>query len=492
MLRTNILFGPPGTGKTTTVLDKVDAALKAGVEPDRIGYFAFTRKAAGEAIARATERFGHASSDFNWFRTLHSAAFKMLGLRRDQVMAGHHYKELGDALGSFTFEHNYNETTERPPQGGGLGDKALAVYALARAKKQGVEETWCALRGATGINLRHVKRFTNAIGEYKRANDLLDFSDFLDAESHQPLPLDLMVIDEAQDLTCQQWEFARRIGAAAKEVWIAGDDDQTVFEWAGADLRMFLSIKGNVIVLPKSYRLPAMVWMKANDIVSQIRVRRKKDWSSNGYIGAVEHLDYADQVHLKGTATWLLLTRHKYQLVQLRDICRNQGVVYQEDGVWSNQAPSVRAVVAYERLRHGEPLTGAQVDLVLRFVPGMDQMHSTSTQVSWVDVLWPFKDRPDWMAALTGIGTNEREYIRRLRRDNESLTAPGRVILSTIHGSKGGEADNVLLATDITTRVVKGRDHDPDQEHRVWYVGASRAKENLFIVKPQSHKFVEL
>ena len=51
-------FGPPGTGKTTTLLNQVDSLLASGMAPNSIGYFAFTRKAAHEARDRAASRFG--------------------------------------------------------------------------------------------------------------------------------------------------------------------------------------------------------------------------------------------------------------------------------------------------------------------------------------------------------------------------------------------------------------------------------------------------
>ena len=51
------IYGPPGTGKTTALLNKVDEALHAGVNPAHIGYFAFTRQAANEASERACSRF---------------------------------------------------------------------------------------------------------------------------------------------------------------------------------------------------------------------------------------------------------------------------------------------------------------------------------------------------------------------------------------------------------------------------------------------------
>ena len=69
-----IILGPPGTGKTTTLLDLVDEFIKSGVDTKRIGYFSFTKKAANEAKQRAVEKFGLDEKDFPYFRTLHSLA----------------------------------------------------------------------------------------------------------------------------------------------------------------------------------------------------------------------------------------------------------------------------------------------------------------------------------------------------------------------------------------------------------------------------------
>ena len=61
-MNTTKVFGPPGSGKTTYLLSIVETELQLGVHPTKIGYFAFTKKAANEARDRAIEKFQHLNS----------------------------------------------------------------------------------------------------------------------------------------------------------------------------------------------------------------------------------------------------------------------------------------------------------------------------------------------------------------------------------------------------------------------------------------------
>ena len=94
-----------------------------------------------------------------------------------------------------------------------------------------------------------------------------------------------------------------------------------------------------------------------------------------------------------------------------------------------------------------------------------------------------------WYDVFEGISVKERSYIRAMLRRGEKITQEPRIRISTIHAAKGGEATNVILLTDISSRVFKSYQQNPDDESRVFYVGLTRAKENLFLIEPQTQKY---
>src|SRR5215472_13584686 len=93
------VIGPPGTGKTENLITVATAAVLM-YQPNRVGYFSFTRQAANEARTRMRNNKGLA-----FFRTLHSLAFLQLGLSRGRIMNG-------QAMANFA-EENHFELTRR-------------------------------------------------------------------------------------------------------------------------------------------------------------------------------------------------------------------------------------------------------------------------------------------------------------------------------------------------------------------------------------------
>ena len=93
-----------------------------------------------------------------------------------------------------------------------------------------------------------------------------------------------------------------------------------------------------------------------------------------------------------------------------------------------------------------------------------------------------------WYEAFDDLNFRTKNYIRSMRRNGENLKESPRIKLSTIHSVKGGEEDNVMLLTDLTHNTNKSYRKNPDDETRLFYVGATRTKENLHIIRPNDYE----
>ena len=118
----------------------------------------------------------------------------------------------------------------------------------------------------------------------------------------------------------------------------------------------------------------------------------------------------------------------------------------------------------------------------------------TKVLLQYQDLKNHFPDLPDghWFDVFDLFSPKEISYIRAMLRRGEKITKQPRIRLSTIHAAKGGEATNVVLLTDITTRVYKNYQENPDDENRVFYVGITRTKENLYLIEPKTTRCYQI
>jgi hypothetical protein len=156
------------------------------------------------------------------------------------------------------------------------------------------------------------------------------------------------------------------------------------------------------------------------------------------------------------------------------------------------------AVRSWENFRKGGLIPVIELTKVLNYlkirVPSSLEMIDFDTNVSFEQAkkYVPTLENEYWYDAFIGVSVSERSYIRAMLRRGEKITKEPRIKLSTIHAAKGGEAENVILLTDISNRIYKSFQSNPDDESRVFYVGLTRAKENLFLIEPQTQKYFPL
>lgn len=254
----------------------------------------------------------------------------------------------------------------------------------------------------------------------------------------------------------------------------------SIHRWAGAAEDYFQALAYPREILPVSHRLPRSVFELAGQIASRVSHRFRKDWTHSGRDGLVAWHASPDEVDLH-SGTWLLLARTRAQLAPLVQLARDQGVAYRLKGWPSVDHADVAAIQAYEALRANKRIESADAAAVLKLIGIRREVDEDRTYTAGelgLDV------RPIWHDALVRMALDTREYLLACLRRGEKLTAEPRVRIDTIHGSKGMEAEHVLLMTDMTWRTWRGYELDPDSEHRVFYVGATRASQTLNLIAP--------
>jgi len=487
-----IVLGPPGTGKTTTLLKKVDGYLKE-TDPDRIGYFAFTQKAAYHARDEAIKKFNLTADDLPYFRTLHSLAFRKLGLKKDQVMQPRHYKALGKRLG---FPVTYAEHQE--DHGGFFTSDSefLQIINLAKVRNITLEQQYNKREHTQDLELDKLYNIAQALRAYKKEHNLIDFNDMIlnFVKSDLSPKFDVVFIDEAQDLSLMQWDMTKSIWNKSKDSFIAGDDDQAIFKWAGADVDSFIALQDQMINLPliQSYRVPIKVHTLAMGIINRIRKRINKTWQPKTNEGSLQRHFNIDSVDMS-SGEWLVLARTKYMLKEIEDVLHRKGLYYETRHKRSYEKDIQDAATNWEHLRQGQLLSYHQIEKISNY---MGSNHWEKEKIKGmakgsfygIDQLtkdFGLKTKKVWYDALDDAGTRRVEYLRKMRANGEQLNKPPRIQLSTIHAAKGGESENVVLLTDLTKTTMETYEKNPDDENRLYYVGATRTKENLHIIEPK-------
>lgn len=507
------VYGPPGTGKTTFCINTVQEWLLTGVDPQRIGYYTFTKVAANEAMWRATEQTDYSASDFEWFKTLHAAAYRLLNLHQNQVVDASRLepfmKQIGFPYNRWATEDDYQENNTNLREGNVL--EKIWSYGRNRLAES-ADEAWDASPYEDHIRTdrENFRFFVREYETWKRTKNYLDFTDMLQQAilRGETTGCTHVIIDEAQDLTPLQWRMAKLIEADAYAVRRAGDDDQGLYGFAGADPKDFINIAGRQHVLSQSYRVPSAVHTEAQRIIQQNKNRVPKEYKPRGEVGSFTRQYSMLPPAIPSEGTVAKLFRNKKHLRTEAERLMDENVPFGSDrfkAPLSNGTLTAGLRGLYRWLDRGTVSIDdalAVLDMVSKtplsghFIP-----YGARQRLERIAHSHPFQQvsdlglSPEGVAAakkdpllladsVKGTRAGDLDYLARVIQKHGIgvLNQKPRLTLTTIHGSKGAEFDHVFISQDASRSCQDGLSEDAEGENRCKYVACTRARQTVTIL----------
>lgn len=381
--------------------------------------------------------------------------------------------------------------------------------------------------------------------EYKKEKGVLDYNDMLikayeglkggeidirNLPGHKYVPK-VLIVDEFQDLSPLQFEIFRLLANQVELVVIAGDDDQTIFSYQGADPRLMNYVPGKEVVLKKSHRLPIVVQARAMRVINRVQHRKQKDVAPRADLGDFKYKlfyfpDFLNDLvkeAQEGNSIFILVRTNRQVLKFGKELIL-AGVPFghlkvdyrsiweagsKEWGTFNDLVNALLKAKRGEELKVKDLVTilyysglidwhlGEKISEKERHKKIAEQMEKTVKAME--KGLMPFdllkvREDPFSIIDLEKVeslspkhGKIAVELIKELMKEKSkvvNIPEDAKIYLDTIHASKGREADVVFLVNDLPKRwsnILRDAE-ELDAERRVWYVGLTRAKKKVYLL----------
>lgn len=470
------IYGPPGSGKTKTAIDMMlDAIHDSGTA----AFASFTQKARDEAKNRIPQELKKRVQ----VRTIHSLAFRSLGYRNDYVLTN-----LSD------FAKFVGEAIEEEEHLGLPRTRLKDILAfLGTWRNKRVKPTLSDFPKNIPYKLSEfiIKQYY----VFKEQQALVDYTDILTRyiKQEKPLEVDYFFIDEAQDLTKLHWIAIEKMARNCSAIYVFGDDDQAIFAWAGSEAENLMNWESTATkILNYSHRLPKYIYRLSQDVIRQVAQRARKDFQHNAEDGIVERSSTIDfDRDFVGFDSYAVLYRNHSLANWVREALHARGIPYRDVNSPYNYTDDLTALVSWEKWREGLPITVRQLRKISKFTDLDLSQYDTGSVKNIV------KGKPPTTLPWHEVISLRHANIYRLAYNRYGIAAfeaEPKITLSTIHHAKGGEWDKVILLTDMSklTHEEYLRAEKKDNEHRVWYVGTTRARKHLQLIKPKGVRHYSL
>lgn len=464
------VLGGPGTGKTSLLVDVAVDRITGGEDPEHVLVLTQSRRAAGRlreeitaALLGQGEQLGARATREPLVRTVHSYAFAVLrlqaaahgnppprlitGAEHDAVLREMLHGDIADgahlwperlrpALGLGGFAVEVRDLMLRASERG-LGPEDLVALGRRHSRPEWVAagkfaaryEHGMLLRGAVGVEAPEATAPALDAAELIGAA-LTAFATDPDLLRTERARVRHLLVDDAQHLDPQAAELVRLVGTGTRTTVVAGDPDQSIYGFRGADPAFLIGLadKGDErqIVLPLNFRSASEVAATSARITSRLP-------------GRLPHRTWVPSNDGGRTSVHVLSTPAKEAAV-IADTLRRAHLL---DGIpWSDMAVIVRSVPrALAPLRRallgaGVPVTTPASELPLARRHGVSGLMLVLRALSGEEFTGE-----DALALLAGpIGEAEPVALRRLRRG-----------LRRAELASGGDRDSAELLRLILT-----------------------------------------
>ncbi|MGQ0720963.1 MAG: ATP-dependent helicase [Candidatus Eiseniibacteriota bacterium] len=301
-----LVLAGAGSGKTRVLTRRVAFLVAArGVFPGSILAVTFTNKAAGEMKDRIIGLVGEAGRNA-WIGTFHSIGARLLRRESDRI---------GISRDFSIFDRDDSVSALRRVLAAlGISPKENSPESLlslvSRAKNE-MKSPGDLEREARGPYDRLVAQVYANYEVSLREQNALDFDDLLvrpvqllrdpDVRLRWSRLFRQVLVDEYQDTNRCQYEFLRSVTEEHRQLFVVGDDDQSIYRWRGADLSNILDFErdhpdARIVRLEQNYRSTSRILGAANSVIRKNVGRKGKElWTENGEGAPVLVLDVADE-----------------------------------------------------------------------------------------------------------------------------------------------------------------------------------------------------
>ena len=261
--RSLLVLAGPGAGKTYCLIERIRYLIEHhGVDPSRILAFTFTNKAAGEIAHRLDSRLGASGAAHRITRgTIHAFCAELLRA---------HGTDIGLDPGFGIADEDYQLGVLRRLEGPRKWHRrTLTQFSAFRFRNISPQHDTLALfdRYEKHLARRNVLDFDTLV---IKAADLLERSPRA-AEIRKRW--DVILVDEFQDLNRVQYRVIRALAQDHRHVFAVGDDEQSIYSWAGADRAVFTTFDQEFglgmrrIHLEENRRCPRTVFALARRLI---------------------------------------------------------------------------------------------------------------------------------------------------------------------------------------------------------------------------------